>query len=185
MAAIAPRRIAIVGVTGSGKSTLAERLAALLGLERIELDALNWKPGWSASEPEEFRIKVERATSAPAWIAVGNYGEVRDIVWVRAEVLIWLDYPLTLCARQLWQRTWRRWRSQELLWGTNRESLVSHLRLWSDASLFTWLLKTYWRRRRQFPLLFARPEHRHLEILHFRLPAETDAWLRSLEPGAA
>ena len=42
----------------------------------------------------------------------------------------------------------KRWWTQELLRGTNREPLLVHFKLWSQESLFHWLFKTYWRRKR-------------------------------------
>jgi ABC-type branched-subunit amino acid transport system ATPase component len=39
-------RIVVVGTSGAGKTTLARRIAALLELPHIELDAINWQPGW-------------------------------------------------------------------------------------------------------------------------------------------
>ena len=41
-------RIVVVGTSGAGKTTLARRIAALLMLPHIELDAINWQPGWRA-----------------------------------------------------------------------------------------------------------------------------------------
>ena len=35
-------RIVVVGTSGAGKTTLARRIAALLKLPHIELDAINW-----------------------------------------------------------------------------------------------------------------------------------------------
>ncbi len=169
-------RIIVVGVTGSGKSTLAERLAARLELEFIELDALYWKAGWVESGREDFRQRVEQSTRSPGWIVAGNYHSVRDIVWPRAEAAVWLDYPFLLVFGQLWRRTWRRWQSQELLWGTNRERLLPQFRLWSKESLFNWLVQTYWRRKKEYPLLFSRPEHAHMRVFHFGRPSETEAW---------
>ena len=89
--------IVVVGATGCGKSTLAERLARHLGLDFIELDGLFWKPGWVESSKAEFRARVDAATRAPGWVLAGNYGMCRDIVWPRAEAVIWLDYrnPIT------------------------------------------------------------------------------------------
>ncbi len=37
-----PRRILVAGTAGAGKTTLARRVAALLGLPHIEIDALPW-----------------------------------------------------------------------------------------------------------------------------------------------
>jgi adenylate kinase family enzyme len=175
-------RIVVVGVTGSGKSLLAEKLAQKLGLEFIELDALYWKPGWVESSDEEFRANVHAATRAPGWALAGNYGKVRDIVWLRAEAVIWLDYPFLVVLRRLWSRTWRRWWTKELLWGTNYEQLFPQFKLWSKESLFNWLVQTYGRHKRQYPQLFARPEYSHLMVYRFKQPRATEEWLDQLVP---
>ena len=75
------RRVVVFGTTGSGKSTLAERLAAQKGLRVIELDALFWGRDWQPVPLELFRHRVERETKDDDWIVVGNYGQVRDLVW--------------------------------------------------------------------------------------------------------
>lgn len=173
-------RLVVVGTTSSGKSTLAERLANKLGYDFIELDALHWEPNWTEAPLEVFRGRVETATQAPAWVVAGNYRVVRDLVWSRAEAVIWLDYPLPRVFWQLARRTFSRWWTQELLWGTNRESLWTHFKLWSEESLFHWLFKTYWRRKREYPMLLSLPEHEHLELIHFKHPKETEQWLNTL-----
>jgi adenylate kinase family enzyme len=182
MPAFPYRRMLVLGVTGSGKSTVAERLAARLGLTYLELDALYWKPGWVESDRDDFRARVELATRAPGWTLAGNYRSVRDIAWPRAEAAVWLDYPFALVFGQLWRRTWKRWRTQELLWGTNREPLLAHLKLWSKESLFHWLVRTYRPRKREYAALFALPEFAHLRVFRFRHPRETETWEAGLEP---
>ena len=95
-------RIVVVGTTSSGKSTLASQLAEVIGTDYIDLDALHWEPNWVGAKPEVFRERVETATSSRpvlskverAWVVAGNYHVVRDIIWQRAEIIVWLDYPL-------------------------------------------------------------------------------------------
>jgi adenylate kinase family enzyme len=174
------KRVIVVGVTSSGKSTLAEKLSKCLGLDCIELDALNWEPNWQAAPLEVFRARVEKATQAEKWVVAGNYHVVRDLIWPKAEVIIWLDYPFLTVLWQLTRRTFRRWWTKELLWGTNRESLWKHFKLWSADSLYHWLFKTYWRRKREYPLLFSQPELQHLKLFRFQHPRETDEWLEAL-----
>jgi len=173
-------RLVVVGTTSSGKSTLAKRLADKLGYDFIELDALHWEPNWTEAPLEVFRGRVETATQAPAWVVAGNYHVVRDLVWPKADAIIWLDYSFWRVLWQLTRRTFTRWWTQELLWGTNRENLWGHFRIWSEESLFHWLFKTYWRRKREYPLLFSLPEHQHLNLIHFKSPKETEAWLDGL-----
>ena len=174
------KRLVVVGVTSSGKSTLAEHLAKRFGLAYIELDALYWEPNWQGASLEVFRARVEKATKAEKWIVSGNYHVVRDLIWPKADAILWLDYPLWTVFWQLTCRTVKRWWTQELLWSTNRERLWVHFKLWSTDSLYHWLFKTYWRRKREIPLLLAQAEHRHLTLIRFRRPNETQAWLARL-----
>ena len=177
-------RIIVIGSTGSGKSTLAEKLAVRLNLRFIELDAIHWLPDWQHVTDDEFRILVEEAIRSDGWVIAGNYGIVRDITWAKAEAVVWLDYSLWTVFWRLWHRTWSRWWTQELLWGTNYERLFPQFKIWSaEDSLFHWLFKTYLRRKREYPLLLARPEYSHLRLFHFHTPQETDHWFDSLTGG--
>ncbi len=174
------RRLVVVGTTGFGKSTLAERLSRRLGLDFIELDALHWEPNWQPAEDAVFRQRVEAATRAPAWAVAGNYSRVRDVVWPRAQVAIWLDYPFLVGLRRLAVRTVRRTVRREELWNGNRERFWWHLKFWSDESLLAWYFKTYGRRKREYPRLLALPEYAHLKVVRLRTPAETEIWLEEL-----
>jgi adenylate kinase family enzyme len=151
-------RIVIVGTTGAGKSTLAKRLVDRLGLEFIELDALHWEPNWKEASVEDFRVRADEATSAEGWVVAGNYRQVRDIVWSRADTLVWLDYSLPRALWRLTRRTVGRAVTREVLWNGNRESFWAHFKFWSEESAYYWLFKGYGRRRREFPVLFSRPE---------------------------
>lgn len=172
-----PRRVAVVGATGAGKSTLARRLAGQLGADFVELDAIFWGPSWTPVAPDVFRARVAAVTAGPAWVVAGNYGAVRDLLWPRADTIVWLDYPLPLVLRRLTARTLRRALTREVLWNGNRERLWEHAMLWSDRSLFHWLFKTYWVYRRDLPRLFAEPPHAHARIVHLRSPRAAEAWL--------
>jgi len=172
------QRIVIIGTTSSGKSTLAERLATRFDLNFIDLDALHWEPNWTEAPLEVFRERVSSATQVAGWVVAGNYHMVRDLIWPQAEVVIWLDYSLPRIFWQLTRRTFTRWWKRELLWGTNRENLWMHFKLWSDESLYHWLFKTYWRRKREYPILLTLPENQHLKVIRFAHLRETDEWLR-------
>ena len=183
------KRIVVIGTTSSGKSTLAQALAENLDLDFIELDALHWEPNWKEADVSVFRERVEHATNSQGWVVAGNYSKVRDLIWERAELIIWLDYPFHIVFWRLLTRTIRRAWTQEELWNGNRESFWGHLKLWSQDSLFHWLFKTYWRRKREIPILLARPEYTHLKLIHFKHPYEAEVWLEkitadSLSPNA-
>jgi len=178
------RRIGVIGTTGSGKSTLAERISARLGLPFVELDSLYWQPNWRPASLEEMRAGVETALSSGSWVVAGNYHVVRDMIWPKAEALVWLDYGLPVIFRRLFVRTIRRSVLQEELWNGNRERFWWHLKFWSDESLFRWLLKTYWRRKRETPRLLAQPEHAHLKLIRLTSPRQAEVRLWWLLSGA-
>lgn len=170
------KRVVVVGTTGSGKSTLAARLAGLLGCPFIEPDALFWGANWTPVPREEFRAKVAEAIAGDAWTIGGNYSVARDLIWRRADTLIWLDYPLPLVLWRLSWRTLHRIITQETLWGGNVESWRGQFA--SRDSLFIFAVKTHFRRRREMPALLAQLEYAHLCTRHFRQPRATEAWLR-------
>ena len=175
------KRYVVVGTTSSGKSTLAEQLAQKIGGEFIELDALNWGPNWTPAGNELLRARAEEATRSPCWVVAGNYSETRPITWPRAEAIIWLDYSFPVVFWRLTTRTLKRAITQEELWNGNRERFWWHFKLWSDESLFHWLFKTYWRRKREYPQLFAMLEHSHLHVIQFRNPKQSQEWFAQMD----
>ncbi len=143
------RRVVVIGTTGSGKSTLAERLAAQTGLRVVELDALFWGRDWQPVPLDLFRHRVECETRDDGWIVVGNYGQVRDLVWPNADTVIWLDLPLPLVMWRLMRRTVRRAAARTELWDTgNRESFRNAFL--SRQSLLLWAFKTHRRNRERY-----------------------------------
>lgn len=172
------RRINVVGTSASGKSTFAAALAARLDVPHIELDALHWEPDWTEAADAVMRDRVSAAIAADAWVVDGNYSATRDLVWARVEAVVWLDLPLRTILRRYLLRTARRIGRREELWGGNRERLSMHLL--SRESLLWWILRTYRRRRREYPaLLAARPD---IAVLRLRSAAEADRWLAGLMP---
>jgi len=91
--------------------------------------------------------------------------------------VVWLDPPLSVIFARLFERAIRRIRSGEELWpGTgNRETFWNQFV--APDNLFWWALRTHHRRRRELPLVLAQPENAHLNVHHFRRPAEAAAWL--------
>ena len=171
-------RINVVGTTGSGKTTVAKLLSERLGLRLIELDALFWKPDWGQTFDDEFLPSVDEATCGDRWVLDGNYSRTRSIVWPRADTIVWLDYRFPRVFWQLLGRTIRRSITGEVLWNGCRERFRKSV--FSKDSILLWCLKTYWRRRRNFPKVFQQLEHQHIQVFRFRTPRAFRQWLRSL-----
>lgn len=171
-----PPRIAISGSTSSGKTMLARRLAAITGAPHIEMDALYHGPNWTPNE--DFVERVAAATVGEAWITDGNYRVARAYTWGRADLIVWLDFPLPLTLWRLTRRTFRRWRRREVLWNGNRETLHNHF--FTRNSLFLWALTTHWRHRRQYPEQFTALGARRVVRVHS--PRQLERWLAAQTP---
>lgn len=177
------QRMVVTGTTGSGKTTLARQLAQHLGIPLVELDALHWEPNWTEAPQDLFRERVAQAVSGDVWVVDGNYSAIRDIVWSRARTIVWLDYSLGVIMAQLARRTVRRVFTREELWNGNRERFRTQFL--SRDSLFLWALQTYWRRRRDFPVLFRKAEYAHLAVVRLPDPEATSEWLGSFTRSVA
>jgi adenylate kinase family enzyme len=183
MHAMPGHRTIVIGSSNSGKSTTAERLAALKGVPFIELDALHWKSGWVKAELAEFRETVSAAIEPDEWVIAGNYFEQqRTVSWPRADTVVILDMRLQTILRRYFRRTWKRWRTQEELYGgDNRESIMEQFMIWDvDKSLFAHIVRSYRRRRREFDRLPGDPRWSHITFIRLRSVEEVEQWLADI-----
>ena len=178
-------RIVVVGTSGAGKTTLARRIAALLELRYIELDAINWQSGWrdlTRHDPEEFVRRVSEAIEAEAWVVDGNYGPVRERVWQCATHLVWLDYERPVIMARVISRSLIRAILSTELWAGNRERWRHMLR---PSHPIRWAWSTWDRRRRETAELLAQRECAHLVVLRLRRPREVESAVNRLIEAAS
>ena len=105
------QRILVIGPCGAGKSTLATDLGARLGLPVHHIDQLNWQPGWVESSKDDLRRRLAAIVAGDRWLIDGNYGGTLDVRLTRADTVVYLDYPVWLCATRLLRRIWT-WRGR-------------------------------------------------------------------------
>lgn len=173
------QRTVVIGTSCSGKTTLARTLAEIMAVPHIELDTINWQQGnWQPLPLEQFRAETTAALKLERWMVDGNYSLLRDIVWARATMLIWLNYPFPVVWGRAWRRTLKRVITQEALFGGNRESFRQTFM--SRNSMLWLVLKTHHRRRWEYPVLFQQPEYRHLPVKELRHPRDTQAFVTTL-----
>ncbi|MBE9229215.1 AAA family ATPase [Phormidium sp. LEGE 05292] len=173
-----PQRISVIGTSGTGKTTLAKKIAQRLAIPHIELDALHWEPNWVEAPDCIFQERVLKAISSDRWVVDGNYSQIRNIIWVKADTIVWLNYSLSVILTRLLWRTFERSLTQKELWSGNRETLQKAFL--SRDSILLWALQTYSRRRKEYPILFAQPEYSHLEVVELRSPKAANDWLGNL-----
>src|SRR4051794_29106336 len=97
-------RILILGRTGSGKTTLARELASVRGVPHVELDSLYFGPEFSTAPLPVLRERTTAAIAGEHWVTDGNKRAVRDLVWPRADTVIWLDYGVHVSLWRLAKR---------------------------------------------------------------------------------
>jgi hypothetical protein len=122
---------------------------------------------------------LDAATAQQQWVCDGNYSSLRDLIWPRAEAVIWLNYPLRTVMSRAIRRTVRRvWTGEPLYAGSRETFRRSFL---SRDSILLWALQTHARHRREYPRLLATPEYSHLKVFELQDAVITDACLRLLQ----
>jgi adenylate kinase family enzyme len=175
------RRIHVIGNSCSGKSTLGAQLAIALSIPFVELDALNWEPGWvglNETNPEELERRIKKATYGDEWVVAGSYTRFSQrVFWPRLETVVWLDLPIHILIWRMLIRSWVRWRSKELLWGTNYEAFWSQLKVWNkEDSLLWWIITQHRRKRRNMLTFTAESRWQHIRFVRLRSSSEIEAF---------
>lgn len=145
------RKIIITGTSCTGKTTLGHELSKQLGIPQIDLDDLHFLPDWEVKENAAFISEVNSVIDQhDEWIVSGSYQtKMKETVWQKANIIIWLDLPLRIILQRYFRRTFRRVVFKEKCCGDNYETL-SHV-IFKDNMLFH-IFKTYWNRKKRLKL---------------------------------
>jgi hypothetical protein len=117
---------------------------------------------------------VAEIAGSDSWILDGNYADVQDLIWIRADHLIWLDYSLRFTLGRILKRTLRRLFGREEFGNSNREELR---RVFGTKSILLWAIRSHAPLREKYEALIADPRYSHLAIIRLRSPDETRKWV--------
>ncbi|MFC1420113.1 AAA family ATPase [Streptacidiphilus cavernicola] len=175
-------RVLVAGSTGAGKTTLARALAGRLGIPFHEMDALAITgPGWQ-DNPRLFE-DVSRISAEQSWIFDSlGYPEVRDLLWSRADTVVWLDYSRPVVMRRVLRRSAARTLLRRRVFGGNVETAGS----WFSADHpARWAWSQYANRRAEIAARSADPRFAPLDVVHLGTPRAAQAWQRTVIDPAA
>jgi adenylate kinase family enzyme len=170
------RRVAVVGGVGCGKTTLAKEIARRIDAPHIELDEFRYNEEWVETD-EKFRPNVVAFVGTDKWVIDGNYAEVQDLIWIRAQLLVWIDFELPVVLWRLLRRTLRRLWTREEFANNNREQLK---RVFSNRSILIWAIRSHGERRRRYEELLKHERYAHLQVVRLRSPSAVSAWVAGL-----
>jgi adenylate kinase family enzyme len=139
------------------------------------MDALFHGPGWTRRP--SFEADVEAFSAQPAWVTEWQYGDVRDLLADRADLLVWLDLPTWVVMAQVVRRTLVRRATRAPLWNGNTEPPLRTLLTDRDH-----VVRWAWRTRRVTAQRVADLRRRRpdLPVVRLRSHAAADRWLAGL-----
>lgn len=171
------RRVLVVGTSGSGKTAFASALAERLETSHIELDALYWGENWVPNPEADYIEALSSALESEMWVIDGNISPQNSAMLHRATSIVWLNYSFPVVFGRAVRRTFRRIRTGERLYAGNQESIRQVFDL---GWIPWWVIRTYSRRRREYSLLFAKPEFSDIKMLEFKSPQEAEQLIERL-----
>ncbi len=138
----------VMGVSaGAGKSTFARKLGKKLDIDVYHLDAYFWKPDWVQASKEEFRDSNQKIVDQDQWIIEGNYSTTYDIRAPRADTIIYLELPLTICM----YRVVKRWLTNI---GKTRPDMGAGCKEKLDYPFIKFIITTYHKRKQKMRIRF-------------------------------
>jgi len=174
--------VSVVGNSGSGKSTCAKKIAEVLGVPHIELDAIHHLEHWEPISPEKFHRTLRGITSQPGWVIDGNYRAVvvEGPVWERADTVVWLDFPRSVVMRQIIFRSMRRFFFRQELWNGNRETLRKLLSWDPQKSVIRWAWTQHKEYRNRYTDAMNSAANDHITFVRLTGRVQLRTWLNKI-----
>ena len=115
---------------------------------------------------------------ADGWVVDGNYGAVRDLVWARADTVVWLDLPRLVVARRIVTRSVGRVLRRTELWNGNRETWRNLVTRDPNESAIRASWQNHYRSRARYAAAAQDPAHAHLRFVRLTSTRAAKIWSR-------
>lgn len=99
------KRIYIIGNSASGKTSLAKRISGVLKIKAYDLDDFYWEKKFiKKRDKKKVDALVRKVTRKKSWIIEGVYSSCITCSLDKADLIIWLDYPVHVITWRLLKR---------------------------------------------------------------------------------
>lgn len=176
------QRFSVVGTSGSGKTTAARAISDKLAYPRLELDSVFHLPDWEQMGDIEFRAVASEFIQQEQWVVDGNYSSdgVLDLVWERADTVVWLDLPKRTVMRQISLRSISRAVTGEELWSGNTEQWRNLVKWDPEVNIVRWAWTRFDHTRAKYQSRINDPLYAHLDFIRLRSRRDIKAFIDSL-----
>lgn len=113
-----------------------------------------------------------------SWVVDGNYSVVRDIVWERADTVVWFDLPFAVVMARVVRRTLRRVVLRTELWNGNREPWSNLYSLDPQKSIIAWTATRHAACRQRYGAASTDPRWARLEFVRLGTNRDVRALLQ-------
>lgn len=133
----------VIGVSaGAGKSTFARKLSDILQINVHHLDTMYWEPGWVEAAFEDFKSRQQEVINQQEWIIEGNYRNTFEMRVEKADTIIYIEKPLTVCL----YRVMKRWLTNI---GKDRPDRAVGCNEKIDMAFIKFICSTYFQRKKK------------------------------------
>jgi len=177
-------RIVVVGSSGSGKTTVSREIGSRLGLPVLEMDSVYHQENWEPLPDDEFRSILSEFVTQDGWVVDGNYSHlgVDEVLWPRADTIVWLDKGRLITAWRVLSRTVRRSVTREELWAGNREQLRNLTKRDPEENIVLWSWSRHGHYRSAYDAAAAGETWGHAVVYRLRNDREVEDFLEGLAP---
>lgn len=163
----------VIGVSaGAGKSTFARKLSDILQINVHHLDTMYWEPGWVEATFEDFKSRQQEVINQQEWIIEGNYRNTFEMRVEKADTIIYIEKPLTVCL----YRVMKRWLTNI---GKDRPDRAVGCNEKIDMAFIKFICSTYFQRKKKMRQQLEKLKSSK-QVFIFKTNTEIDTFLRRL-----